>query len=207
MNNALQYVRSALSGKFIKIKEMMEDVIRRKKGKWYKTTNSYIEELNITWDMLYTLTKKEIKALTRKHDNAQWENELKERITLKYYKEGKEKIGYDHCYRNNVNSQFLAMARINAIGLEEAKKRGCSFYNATCKLCSYEEEDLVHFAIKCPKLENKRNNEIVNKDIIDPEERLIHILFGQKRYQETGKMLKSMWYKRKHILEQNVAVT
>merc|ERR1712050_95748 len=53
MNNALQYVRSALSGKFMKIKEMMEDVIRRKKGKWYKTVNSYIEELNIAWDMMY----------------------------------------------------------------------------------------------------------------------------------------------------------
>merc|ERR1712121_264657 len=33
MNNALQYVRSALSGKFMKIKEMMEDVLRRKKRK------------------------------------------------------------------------------------------------------------------------------------------------------------------------------
>ena len=138
MNNALQYVRSALSGKFPKIKEMMEDVIRRKKGKWYKTTNSYIEELNITWDMMYTLTKKEIKTITRNHDNAQWENELEERKTLKYYKIGKTKIGYDHCYRNNINSQFLAMARINALGLEEAKKRGCRFYNATCKLCKYE---------------------------------------------------------------------
>merc|ERR1711891_37321 len=98
----------------------MEDVIKRKKGKWYKTMNSYIEELNITWDMLYTMTKKEIKVLTKRHDNTQWENELNERKTLKYYKVGKRKIGYDHCYRNNVNSQFLAMARINAIGLEEA---------------------------------------------------------------------------------------
>ena len=186
---------------------MMEDVIRKKKGKWYKTTNSYIEELNITWDMLYTLTKKEIKALTRNHDNSQWENELKERKTLKYYKEGKIKIGYEHCYRNNVNSQFLAMTRINALGLEEAKKRGNRFHNATCKLCNYEEEDLVHFVIKCPKLEDKRNSEIINNNIANPEERLIHSLFKQKKYQETGKMLKSMWYKRKYILEQNVTVT
>merc|ERR1711895_307617 len=43
MNNALQYVRSALSGEFGNIKEMMEDTIRRKKGKWYTTTNSYID--------------------------------------------------------------------------------------------------------------------------------------------------------------------
>merc|ERR1712033_56072 len=84
MDNALQYARSVLSGEFGNIKEMMEDSIRRKKGKWYITTNSYIEELNITWDMLYILTKNDIKALTRNHDNQQWENELKERKTLKY---------------------------------------------------------------------------------------------------------------------------
>merc|ERR1712033_155832 len=205
MDNALQYARSVLSGEFGNIKEMMEDSIRRKKGKWYITTNSYIEELNITWDMLYTLTKKEIKALTRNHDNAQWENELKERKTLKYYKEGKPKIGYDHCYRNNVNSKFLAMTRINALGLEEAKKRGNKFHNATCKLCNYEEENLLHFVIKCPKLEDKRNHEIINKNIVNPEKRLIHCLFKQKKYQETGKMLKCMWYKRKYIIEHNEA--
>ena len=207
MNNALQYVRSALSGKFVKIKEMMEDVIRRGKGKWYKTVNSYIEELNITWDMLYTMTKKEIKVLTNRHDDKQWEDELNQRKTLKYYKAGKKKIGYDHCYRNNVNSQFLAMARTNAIELEEAKKRGNNFYNATCKLCNYDEEDLVHFVIQCPKLESLRNKELIDENITDPEERLIHTLFEQKRYQETGQMLKRMWYKRKYIMDKKLVVT
>ena len=151
--------------------------------------------------MMYTLTKKEIKTLTINYDNAQWENELKERKTLKYYKIGKLKIGYEHCYRNNINSQFLAMARINALGLEEAKKRVCKFYDATCKLCGCEEEDLVHFVIRCPKLESKRKGEIIDKSITDTEESLIYSLFKQRKYQETGKMLKSMWYKRKYLLE------
>ena len=124
MDNSLQYVRSVLSGKFGNVKEMMEDTIKRKKGKWYTTINSYIEELKITWDMLYTLTKSEIKTLTRNYDNQQWEKELKEKKILKYYKEGKGKMRYEHCYRNNINSQFLAKARLNALGLEEAKRRG-----------------------------------------------------------------------------------
>jgi len=202
MDSSLQYVRNVLSGKFGNVKEMMEDTIKRKKGKWYTTINSYINELGITWDMLYTLTKSEIKTLTRHHDTQQWEKELKEKKILKYYKEGKGKMRYEHCYRNNINSMFLARARLNALGLEEAKRRGNIFHNTICKMCKNEDEDLLHFVIECPKLENKRNYEIIDRDITEPGKRLVHCLFKQKKYQETGKMLKSMWHTRKYIIEQ-----
>ena len=66
-----------------------------------------------------------------------------------------------------------------------------TFHNTTCKLCRNEDEDLLHFVIECPKLENKRNYEIIDKNITDPEKRLVHCLFKQKKYQETGKMLKA----------------
>ena len=112
-------------------------------------------------------------------------------------------MGYEHCYRNNINSQFLAMARLNALGLEEAKGRGNRFHNTTCKLCKRGDEDLLHFVIECPRLEDKRNYEIIDKNIANLGKRLIHCLFKQKKYQETGKMLKSMWYKRKYIIEHN----
>merc|ERR1712002_1089238 len=187
MESSLQYVRDVLSGQFGNVKAMMEDTIKRKKGKWYATINSYLNELGITWDMLYTLTKSEIKTLTRHHDTQQWEKELKEKKILKYYKEGKGKMRYEHCYRNNINSMFFARARLNALGLEEAKRRGNIFHNTICKLCKNEDEDLLHFVIECPKLENERNYEIIDRDITEPGERLVHCLFKQKKYQETGK--------------------
>merc|ERR1712121_325541 len=202
MDSNLQYVRNVLNGKFGNVKKMMEDAIKKKKGIWYVTVSSYLKELGITWDMLYTLTKSEIKTLTRHYDTLLWEKELKEKKILKYYKEGKGKMKYEFCYRNNINSMFLARARLNSLRLEEALGRGNAFYNKTCKLCKQEEEDLLHFVIECPCLERKRNYEIIDRGIAEPGKRLVHCLFKQRKYQKTGKMLKSMWYTRKNIIEQ-----
>ena len=147
METTLQYVRDVMSGKFKNVKEMMEDTIKKKVGDWYWTVNSYLEELGITWEILYTMTKGEIKTMTKNYDTLLWEKDLREKKILKYYKEGKGKMGYEFCYRNNVNSMFFARARLNSLRLEEAMGRGKIFYNKTCKLCKQEEEDLLHFMI------------------------------------------------------------
>ena len=55
--------------------------------------------------------------------------------------------------------------------------------------------------MKCPALEGKRNYGIIDKRIQDPEERMIELLFRQKRYQEVGKMIKNLWNRRKAILK------
>ena len=154
--------------------------------------NSYLEELGITWEELYDMTKSEIKTLIRKYDTQIWEKDLKEKVILLYYREGKGKMGYEICYRNNINSMFLARARLNSLRLEEAMGRGNRFHNKTCKLCKQEDEDLLHFMIKCPCLERKRNYEILDKEIQEPRKRLIHCLFKQRKYQETGRMIKEM---------------
>ena len=114
---------------------------------------------------------------------------------------GKGKLQYEFCYRNNLNSMFYARARLNALGLEEAKGRGNKFYNKTCKLCSQEEEDLMHFLLKCPSLEKGRDYSIIDKNIVEPKTRLINCLFRQKEYQKIGKMIKDMWSIRKDKLK------
>ena len=96
---------------------------------------------------------------------------------------------------------FFARARLNSLRLEEAMGRGKKFYNKTCKLCKQEEEDLLHFLIECPCLERKRNYEILDRRIQEPRDRLIQCLFKQKKYQETGKMIKEMWYTRRNMLK------
>ena len=109
-------------------------------------------------------------------------------------------MGYEKCYRNSAGSMFYARARLNSLKLEEAVGRGNPYYNKTCKICGLEEEDLLHFIIKCPILEKRRNYSILDKNVKIPEERLIQFLYRQKNHQETGKMIKDMWNARKSIL-------
>ena len=130
-----------------------------------------------------------------------WLKTLDEKSTLKYYKEGKISMGYENCYRNNADSMFYARARLNALKLEEAMSRGKPNYNKTCKVCGLEDEDLLHFMIKCPKLDKRRNHEILENGMRDPEEKLIYFLYRQKNHQEKGRMIKDMWYARRSILK------
>ena len=68
----------------------------------------------------------------------------------------KKAIGYEFCYKNSFNSKIYARARINALQMEEHKGRGNQGYDAKCKLCQEEIEDIVHFTMKCKKIEQKR---------------------------------------------------
>ena len=113
--------------------------------------------------------------------------------TLKWYLQGKQRIAYENCYRNNGHSAFLAKARTNSLQLEEHLGRGKPHYDKTCKLCGEEEEDIVHFTMKCKRLEKKRENPAINKDIIDPEERMKDLLFRNNNYAETRKVIRDLW--------------
>merc|ERR1712082_192270 len=147
------------------------------------------------------MSKEDLKRRIKDFDTKIWEDNLATKSTLKFYKEGKTRIGYEFCYRNNANSMFLARARTNSLKLEEAKGRGNPHYNKNCKLCSMGEEDLVHFTMVCPVLEGKRNYSIIDGSISDPTERMLKLLFTQKEHQEVGKMLKNLWNKRMLILK------
>ena len=81
--------------------------------------------------------------------------------------------------------------------MEEHKGRGKTYYDSTCKLCQEEIEDIVHFTIKCKILENKRDYNIINKDIENPEERMRILLFRNRNHQAVSKMLRDLWELRK----------
>ena len=192
METMLLYVVDTMNSNFDNMKEMMLDTIETEKGHWYTNINSYREELEISWKELFTMSKKELKSRIRTYDTEKWNTSLESKSTLKYYVQGKTKIGYEFCYRNNLNSTFLARARINSLKLEEAKGRGNPHYDRICKLCREEEENIVHFLIDCKALEEERNYEIIDSSIEDSEEKMIKLLFQTGKYQETGYMIKKL---------------
>ena len=128
---------------------------------------------------------------------------MAEKVSLRFYIQEKNKIKYEHCYRNNTNSLFFARARTNSIKLEEHKGRGLAGYDKTCKICKEDIEDVVHFIIDCKKLERIRDYNLINKDIQNSEERMRSLLFKDNRFQEIGNMIKNLWTERRNILENN----
>ena len=122
---------------------------------------------------------------------------------LHFYALEKRTIGYEYRYKNSFNSKIYAKARINALQREEHKGRGKPYYDTTCKLCQEETEDIVHFIIKCKKLENKRNYNIIDGNIENPEERMRVLLIRNKNHQIVSKILRDLWkLKKKNILKQ-----
>jgi len=114
------------------------------------------------------------------------------KMSLKWYSQGKKKIGYENCYSNKINSTYLAKARINSLQLEDHLGRGAPEYDGTCKLCKMEKEDFEHFLIKCPELEKKRNKKIMkSREEMTAKERTIQ----RQNYNETGRKArrKNQW--------------
>ena len=56
-------------------------------------------------------------------------------------------------------------------------------------------------------LEKKRNNMVVNKDIIDPEERMKDFLFRNKNYAEIRKVIRDIWVLRNQMLKELEKIT
>ena len=142
-----------------------------------------------------------LKIIVKGYDTDKWIEGMTEKISLRYYVQEKKTIEYEHCYRNNRNSIFLARARTNTLKLEDHKGRGLSGYDRTCKLCKDGIEDIVHFIIDCRKLENYRDYNLIDRSINNSEERMRTLLFRDERYQEIGNMIKKIWEERRKILE------
>ena len=131
-----------------------------------------------------------------------WLDEMSKKQSLRFYIKEKMEVKYDMCYRNSISSSYYARARINSLKLEEQIGRGKVNYNKTCKLCEEEEEDIIHFTIKCEKLEQKRNYNLLDKKIDDPEERMRVLLFRNENRQEVSRMIKGMWDTRGLLLKE-----
>ena len=68
-------------------------------------------------------------------------------------------------------------------------------------MCGEEEEDLIHFIVKCKKLEKKRNSSVINNRILDPEERMKDLLYRNKDFRSTSRVVKDLWTLRRQLLK------
>merc|ERR1711874_554240 len=136
------------------------------------------------------MPRAEIKRRVKDYDTEKWRTSLQDLKTQKYYVLGKKKFGYDFCYRNSYDSTFLAKARLNALKLEEQIGRGKDWYDRTCKLCKITEDNIVHFIMECPALEDIRDYNIIVRNEKNSEEKMIELLFFSGRFQEVGQLIR-----------------
>merc|ERR1711874_696750 len=101
METMLLYAIDTMQGGFQNIKNMGEDTMKVKKGRWYISIEKYMENLGISWEELKKMSREELKRRVREYDTKKWETSLQDLKTQKYYVQGKKKLGYDFCYRNS----------------------------------------------------------------------------------------------------------
>merc|ERR1711895_186805 len=200
METMLLYAIDIMQGGFQNIKNMMEDTMNVKKGKWYVSIEKHMENLGISWEVLKKMPREELKRRVKEYDTKKWETSLQDLKTQKYYVQGKKKFGYDFCYRNSYDSTFLAKARLNALKLEEQIGRGKKGYDTTCKMCKTAKEDIVHFIMNCPELEEVRDYDLIKNSDESSQDRMIDLLFKSDKLQEVGCMIRKMWQKRRKML-------
>ena len=200
METMMLYVIDTMKSGFENIKAMMEDTIKVKKGRWYTSINKHLENLGISWDELKEMSREELKLRVKDYDTKKWKTSLQAMTTQRYYIQGKKKFGYDFCYRNSYDSTFLARARLNALKLEEQIGRGKKGYDTTCKMCKTTKEDIVHFIMDCPVLEEVRDYDLIKNSDESSQDRMIDLLFKSDKFQEVGCMIRKMWQKRRKLL-------
>merc|ERR1712030_7663 len=119
----LMFVRSTLQGELEGIKSCMLHDLETGKGRWAKEVKKLEREFGLEQDELKIIGKKELKE------------KIREKETMKWYKNGKKKIGYEECYRNSMSSKIFAKARTNTLQVEEVIHRRDRGHDKMCKMC------------------------------------------------------------------------
>ena len=102
METMLLFLIDTLSSDFENLKEYMNHEIEKGRGQWIRTINEYREKLELSWQDLRSIDKKTLKKKIKDYDTQNWLEEVLHKPTLKWYRIGKNNIGYEMCYHNNI---------------------------------------------------------------------------------------------------------
>merc|ERR1711874_111002 len=72
----LLYARDTMQGGFQNIKDMMEDTMIVKKGRWYVSMEKHMENLGISWEVLKEMPRAELKRRVKEYDTKKWKTSL-----------------------------------------------------------------------------------------------------------------------------------
>ena len=201
----LQYARTVLQGCNELVKRVMDIKLERKESKWAKTTDKYLQLLQMKANDIRVKKKEYIDKDIKEWDAKQWTEEVNSKSSLQLYQAGKRHIKEDTTYDDTPESTILFQARTNSLPLEDRKRH--SKEETSYRLCRTETENLEHFILNCKNLMNVRNN-VRNLQRPHAENKLQimrDFLFNNDMWEEDEEERKeslySLWKARKEMLK------
>ena len=133
---------------------------------------------------LINMSIKEIKDKINDYDTKIWKNAAITKKTMQTYLNHKDQIKQETWIRNGKKYEIMVRARADALDL---KWRGMGeSRDKTCPLCQESEETLIHFVLRCSKLQAIREKYQIMKSNIGEEIKMKKLLyFDEEDQQET----------------------
>ena len=175
--------------------ELLKEIIRNDKCKLTKEVNMILQEIKLSEFLNSSIEK--IKLKCNEWDEEIWITEIGKKNSLDLYKNFKVKIKQE-TYYNEEKSLIIFRMRTNTLNLNDRKR----FQNESteCQLCKNEIENLEHFLLHCPALEDQRKEILAlqRPRIQEDRDLLRDLLFESHPEKEK---LHNLWIQRKKILK------
>lgn len=197
------YVKGILDGKNDLLKEILNQMLECKDSKWMKTTQKYMEEVNLKMEDLKRKKRTQIRDWIKAWDTRKWREDTEKKSTLKIYRQFKDNVREESIYDNSPGSVILYRARANCLQLND-RKRHTEEKRTSCPLCEEDYEDLDHFLLQCGILREIRAENIMLQRPFEKEsEMTIGNFLFTGNIEAAKRTLYKMWNKRKKMIATN----
>ena len=144
-------------------------------GRWMRQLKEYMEELEISFDRLESMTKLELDRVVDRLETDMW-RDLENRTTLWLYR-NKVEIGKEGIYRNVIGSLLMLQYLTDTLRLRW--REGYSGGAVECLLCGAEDETVEHFVTVCERIKMTRERHGARGDV-----RMDNVLLFEGRTEE-----------------------
>ena len=179
------------------VREILSSKRENRHDKWNLKLREYMKEIRISDEDLNEMNKLEIKDRVRERDTEKWKEEISKKPKARLYKEYKGEIKEEKIYDNTFASELLFGARSNSLNLNDTRKHSGGV--VICDVCGEEEEDLIHFMVRCGGLEGRRDRRLMDKFRgKNNTETTGRLFFHTKKdeIEKLKKMIRFMWTER-----------
>ena len=170
--------------------------------KWGRTNAAYLEEVSLTWVQLISMAGEAVRRRVREVGHDRWREEMQAKSSLTVYRSWKTEMREESCYDNTPASVTLCAARANCLRLNSRKRFAGG--SEECILCGEDREDLAHFLLECPALQETRRMrvELQRLQLENSNNIIGEFLFGKKNLEEKKWLLHKMWKHRERLLKE-----